>query len=125
MAYEYLSARVTLQKYMEEINNNISFFINFGGDLGKAFSLTKKMGYELHLISWALCQGENKSAIAVCVCVLASERRSMHFWITVSAVLACWTVCIQRMIWYQQDLCVQYTSLQRQLLFCYAHKFNF
>lgn len=52
MAYEYLSARVTLQKYTEEINNNISFFIYFGGDLGKAFSLTKKkMGYELHLIS--------------------------------------------------------------------------
>lgn len=42
MAYEYLSARVTLQKYTEEINNNnISFFIYFGGDLGKAFSLTK------------------------------------------------------------------------------------
>lgn len=38
------------------------------------------MGYELHLISWALCQGENKSAISVCVCV--RERRCiLWFWL--------------------------------------------
>lgn len=44
MAYEYLSARVILQKYTEEINNNISFFIYFCADLGRVFSLTKKNG---------------------------------------------------------------------------------
>lgn len=63
MAYEYLTARVTLQKKKSTVEINIFFFLN--GNLGKAFSLTKNtMNYpELNLLSTLAGRGEKKAAI--------------------------------------------------------------
>lgn len=63
MAYEYLTARVTLQKKKSTVEINIFFFLN--GNLGKAFSLTKNtMNYpELNLLSTLAGRGKKKAAI--------------------------------------------------------------
>lgn len=64
MAYEYLTARVTLQKKKKNPQwKSIFFFLN--GNLGKAFSLTKNtMNYpELNLLSTLAGRGEKKAAI--------------------------------------------------------------
>lgn len=60
MAYEYLTARVTLQKKKIHSGNQYFFFLN--GNLGKAFSLTKNtMNYpELNLLSTLAGRGKKR-----------------------------------------------------------------
>lgn len=60
MAYEYLTARVTLQKKNPQWKSIFFFFLN--GNLGKAFSLTKNtMNYpELNLLSTLAGRGKKR-----------------------------------------------------------------